>query len=65
MATVTKTIALNRETEDTIIRFDIHQIIQHAGLAVTFILLVLLIVFYQLRLLLFRYHLFLSVLSPN
>ncbi len=41
MATVTETMVARRELEEKITRFDIHQIIQHAGLALTFILLVI------------------------
>ena len=40
MAVVTETISGERVLEDRITRFDIHQIIQHAGLMVSFILLV-------------------------
>ena len=40
MATITRTIASERVAEEKITRFDIHQIIQHVGLMVSFILLV-------------------------
>ncbi len=40
MAAVTKTIVLGKGLEEKITRFDIHQIIQHAVLMVSFILLV-------------------------
>ena len=40
MAAVTKTISLERASEEKITRFDIHQIIQHVGLMVSFTLLV-------------------------
>ena len=40
MATITRTIASERVAEEEIRRFDIHQIIQHVGLMVSFILLV-------------------------
>ncbi len=41
MTTVNGTMVLKRGAEEEITRFDIHQIIQHAGLALTFILLAL------------------------
>jgi cytochrome b subunit of formate dehydrogenase len=41
MATVAQTAVLTNSMEDKIKRFDVHQVIQHAGLAITFILLVL------------------------
>ena len=40
MAAVTETILLERDLGEKITRFDIHQIIQHAGLMVSFIVLV-------------------------
>jgi len=40
MATMTRTISLGRASEEYIARFDIHQIIQHVALMVSFILLV-------------------------
>ncbi len=40
MASVTKTIPIERIAQGKITRFDIHQIIQHAGLMVSFIILV-------------------------
>jgi len=40
MAAVAETVSLERGLEEQITRFDIHQIIQHAGLMVSFILLV-------------------------
>ncbi len=40
MAVVTETIVLGKGLEEKITRFDVHQIIQHAGLMVSFILLV-------------------------
>lgn len=40
MATVAETILRGKTAEEKITRFDIHQIIQHAGLAISFILLV-------------------------
>lgn len=40
MATETRAIALEKGLEDSIVRFDIHQIIQHAALMGSFILLV-------------------------
>jgi len=41
MATIIKTIPQGKISEGKVTRFDIHQIIQHAGLMVSFILLVL------------------------
>ena len=41
MATVSETILLEKGLEEKITRFDIHQIIQHAGLMTSFILLVI------------------------
>ena len=41
MVTMARTFTTSVSEQDTIIRFDVHQIIQHAGLMVTFILLVL------------------------
>ncbi len=41
MAAVTEAISLEKDSEEKITRFDIHQIIQHAVLMVSFILLVL------------------------
>ncbi|MFQ6122575.1 MAG: formate dehydrogenase subunit gamma [Dehalococcoidales bacterium] len=40
MAVVTKTVSLEKGLEEKITRFDVHQIIQHTGLMVSFILLV-------------------------
>ncbi len=40
MEAVTETILLERDLGEKITRFDIHQIIQHAGLMVSFIVLV-------------------------
>jgi len=40
MAAVSESISLGKESEDRITRFDIHQILQHAGLMVSFIVLV-------------------------
>ncbi len=41
MAAVTETIVLGRGLEESITRFDIHQIVQHTGLMASFILLAL------------------------
>jgi len=40
MTTVARTISLAKNAEESIPRFDVHQIIQHAGLMVSFIVLV-------------------------
>jgi formate dehydrogenase subunit gamma len=41
MATASRTLPLLRDSDKRITRFDVHQIIQHAGLAISFVILVL------------------------